>query len=111
MQESDATPTAFGDVKVVTHDPDAERIVDLGVDSRPAIATESGGARPCHRADVSTAIDAPDPLVVRVGNVEIPGCVEREAVGVFQRGRSSRPPTPAEAACAGSRHDGHDSRW
>src|SRR3984893_425425 len=73
VQESEATPTAFGDVKVVTHDPHAERIVELSVDSRPAIATESGGARPGHRADVSTSIDPPDPLGVRVGDVDIAG--------------------------------------
>src|SRR5207245_1726772 len=97
-----STAAPFGDVQFVPRRyPDPECIVQLSLGAERAITAEAGDAGPSHRRDDSVPIDAANPLILRIGDVEIPSRVEGKAFGVVELRGGSRPAVPFETTRAG----------
>src|ERR1700730_3456337 len=97
---------AISDVQEVSRrHRDPKRLGELSRGSGAAVAAEAGDASPCDGGDDPVPIYAANPVIVRVGEVEIPGRVKGNPVGVVELGGKSRPTVPAEATAAGSSDD------
>src|SRR5882672_3019645 len=92
-----------GDIDVARRvDRDAVGLVEAGLRRRAAVAGIAGLARAGASGDVSGArLDPPDPVVERVGEVEIAARVEADIEGPVQLGSRGRATVPAEPSLAG----------
>jgi hypothetical protein len=59
------------------------RGIELGIDRRPAVAAVPAGAVPGDGGDDPVArADAADPVVVRIGDVDVPRAVDGDRRGI-----------------------------
>src|ERR1700682_3297166 len=89
--------------EVTTRHSDPERMVELSTGSGATITAEPGSASSCDGGDDPVPIDAADPMIVRVGEVEIPSRIKCNPVGVVELGSNGRPTVPAEATGTSAR--------
>src|ERR1700694_3697739 len=80
--------------EVPTRHSDPERMVELSTGSGATVTAEPGSASSCDGGDDPVPIDAADPMIVRVGEVEIPSRIKCNPVGVVELGSNGRPPSP-----------------
>ena len=98
----DAVDLRLGDVEhAAGPHGDSAGLRQIGLASRAAVAVAASGPGPGDRRDRSGGVDLADPVVVRVGDVEIAGSVEEDPLRVGQLGADRRPVVASESTRAG----------